>query len=172
MASRLLFVPVRRTASAPLPDGEVVAEEAQLRRRSRRHQDDVGVAVAVEVEDGEGAAVLVEVESALSRDLVEAAVAVVAQQDVALVAGLRPVPHQQPVGRPPRVVVRRAELARERRSRRHLAPEEAVDVDVLFACGAREHAVHDVEILEAVVVEVERVGGPGPAAEFGARLRA
>ncbi len=86
-------------------------------------------------------------------------------------AGLGPMPHQQPVRRPPRVVVRRAELARERRPRRHLAPEEAVDVDVFVAGRTREHPVDDEQIREAVVVEIERVGRPRPPSELGARLQ-
>ncbi len=85
-ASRLLLVPVSRSASCGVAGGEVVAEEAKLRRRARRHQDQVRVAVAVVVEQREGAAVLVEVEPHRAGDLVEAAAAVVAQKHVPLVA--------------------------------------------------------------------------------------
>ena len=68
------------------------------------------VAVAVEIEHGEGPAILIEIEAGGTRHLVEAAMAVVAQQHVALVAGLRSVAHQQPVRRAPAIVVRRAGL--------------------------------------------------------------
>src|SRR5438094_322883 len=71
--------------------GEVVAEETELGRRPGGQQDDVGVAVQVVVEDRERASVLVEVQTRAARDLVEAAPAVVAQEHVALVLGLRAV---------------------------------------------------------------------------------
>ncbi len=85
-ASRLLFVPVQAKRERGVAGDEVVAEEAKLRRRARRHQDHVRVAVAVVVEQREGSAVLVQVEPDGARDLVEAATAVVAQKHVPLVA--------------------------------------------------------------------------------------
>ena len=88
MASRLLFVPVSRSASAAWPAREAVAEEPQLRRGARGEQHDVGPAVAVVVEHRERPAVLVEVEAGGARDVLEAASAVVAQQHVALVLRL------------------------------------------------------------------------------------
>ena len=39
---------------------EVVAEEPELRRRSRRHQDDVRIAIRIVVEHAEGAPVLID----------------------------------------------------------------------------------------------------------------
>ena len=69
---------------------EVVAKDAQLRRRARGHHHEVRVAVALEVEDRKGAAVLVEVEARAARDVHEPAVTVVAQENVPLVLGLGP----------------------------------------------------------------------------------
>ena len=107
-----------------VPGGEVVAEQPQLRRRARRHQHHVRVAVAVDVEDGERAAVLVDIEAGGSRDLVEAAAPVVPQQDVALVAGLRSMPHQQPGSSPA--------------TRRHGVPTWRVSGDRAVTCRQKK----------------------------------
>ena len=149
--------------------GEVVAEKTKLRRRARRHQDHVRVAVAVVVEDREGSTVLVQVESHGAGDLVEAAAAVVPQQHLPFVARLRPVSHEEPVGRAPRVVVWRAGLADQRRLRAVTCRQKKLSTSTYCSSlVAREHAVHDVDVLPAVVVEVEGIGGPGPAAELRA----
>src|SRR4029077_7872644 len=58
---------------------EIIPEDPHLRRLSRRHDHEIRIAIAIDVEDREGAPVLVEIESERPRDLVEAAVAVVAQ---------------------------------------------------------------------------------------------
>jgi hypothetical protein len=148
---------------------EVIAEQAQLRHRARGHHRQIGIAVLVVVEDREGATILVEVEANRCRDVVEAALAVVAQEHVPLVAGDRAM-DQELVDGAPGVVVGSARDTREGRPRHHLAPEEAVQV--LRVRFARQHAVHDVEVLRSVAVEVERVGGPGPAAHLGPGLQA
>ena len=153
-------------AEPRLRGADLVAEDAQLRRLPRRHDREILIAVAIDVEDRERAPVLIEVEAGGAGDLVEAALAVVAQQHVALAAGDRLV-DQQLVDRPPRLVVRRALHRRERRLRHHLPPEEPVQIGI----GAREHPVGDVEIVPAVAVEVERVGRPRPAADVGAGLQ-
>ena len=127
MASRLLAVPVRRMARAARAAIEVVAEHAQLRRLPRGHHDEVRIAVAIDVEHRERSPVLIEVEADGARHVVEAALSVVAQQHVALAAGDRSA-DEHLVDRPPRVVVRRALDARERRARDDLPPEEAVEV--------------------------------------------
>ena len=150
-----------------IPTREVVAEDTELGGGAGRHEHEVGIPVAVVVEHRERAAVLVQVEAGGAGDLLEAAPAIVAQQHVALVLGLRPVANEQPVRGPPAVVVEGARLAHEGRVGHDLPPEEAVHVDRLFAGVPREHPVHDVEVFPAVVVEVDRVGGPRPAPELG-----
>ena len=154
--------PQRERAAAR---AEVVAEDAKLRRLPCRHDGEIGIAVAVGVQHGERLAVLLEVEADRAGHVVEASPAVVAQQDVALPAGNRVV-DQPLVDRPPGFVVRRPLDRGQRRLGDDLAPEEALDV----GRRPRQHAVGDVEIVEAVAVEVERVGGPRPAAHVGARL--
>ena len=85
------------------------------------------IAVAIDVEHGERAAVLIEVEPDGARDVVEPALAVVAQEDVALVAGDRVV-NQQLVDRAPGIVIGRAFDARQRRARDDLPPEESFEI--------------------------------------------
>ena len=153
-------------AEPGLRGADLVAKQAQLGRLPRRHDRQILVAVAIDVEDRERAPVLIEIEAGGAGDLVEAALAVVAQQHVALAAGDRLV-DQQLVDRAPRLVVGRALHWRERRLRHHLAPEEAVEIGI----GARQHPIGNVEIVPAVAVEVERVGGPRPAPDVGAGLQ-
>ena len=143
---------------------EIVPEHAKLRCLSGRHHDEVLVAVAVDVERREGSSVLIEIESERARDLVEASVSVVAQEHVPLMAGDRSV-NQQLIHRAPGIVIRRAGRARERRTGDHLPPEESLEV---FA-GSRQHPVDDVEILPTVVIEIERIRAPRPAAQLGMR---
>ena len=126
----------RRMASDAARRREIVPEHAQLRRLPRRHHHEIRIAVTIDIEHGERSAVLIEVEPHRARDLVEAAVAVVAQEHVALVAGDRPV-NQQLVDRPPRIVVRRARDARERRARHDLPPEEAFEIVAAAASVSR-----------------------------------
>ena len=180
IASRLLAVPDQPDRERRAPRREVVPEHAQLRRLPRRHHREIRVAVTIEIEDGERSAVLIEVEPDRSRDVVEPAAAVVAEEHVALAAGDRS-RDQQLVDRAPRIVVRRALDAGERRARHDLPPEEALEIvspatalraqrGALGEALARQHAVDDVEVLPSVAVEVERVGRPRPAAHLGARL--
>ncbi len=152
-----------------VPARVVVAEETELGRGAGRENDEVGVAVAVVVEDGEGPAILVEVEPRRRGDVVEVALTVVAEEHVPLVLGLGPVAHEKAVGGAPAVVVGRARLSGQRRLRDDLAPEEAVHVNGRLIPVAREHAVGDVEVVPAVAVEVEGVGGPRPAAHLRSR---
>ncbi len=155
-ASRLLFVPVRRSDEGRVARGEVVAEEAQLRRGAGRQQHHVGSAVAVVVEHREGAAVLVDVEAGGARDVVEPAVAVVAQEHVALVLGLRPVAHQEPVGRAPAVVVAASRASASSGDWATTWRQKKLSTSTDGSSSlAGEHAVRDVEVLPAVVVEVE-----------------
>ena len=63
---------------------EVVAEHAELRGLPRRHHREIRIAVAVDVEHGKRPAILIEIETDRSRDVVEAALTVVAQKHVAL----------------------------------------------------------------------------------------
>ena len=76
---------------------------------------------------------------------------------------------EEPVHRAPGVLVGRARHAGERRAGRHLPPEEAVEVVGVFP---GEHAVHHVEVLEAVPIEVERVRRPRPPPHLRARAQA
>ena len=125
-----------------------------------------GIAVAVEVEHRERSAILIEIQADAARHFVEAAMAVVVQQHVALVLRLRAIAHQQPVRRAPPIVVLRPRLARQRRCGDDVTPEQAVHIDGRLVIVSREHAVDDQEIREAVVIDIERIGGPGPAAEL------
>ncbi len=140
---------------------EVVSEEAQLGRGAGGQQHEVRVAVPVEVQDGEGPPVLVEVEPDRTRDVVESSLAVVAQEHVPVVAGDRVLDHE-PVQGPPGVVVGSAGGLGQRRPRHDAAPEHPVQV--LLAGLAGHHAVHGVEVLPPVAVEVQGAGRPGPAA--------
>ena len=106
---------------------EVVAEDAKLWRLTGGHHDEIGIAIAIDVEDRERSAVLIEIEPERARDLVEPAVSIVAQEDVALAAGDRAV-NQQLVDRAPRVVVGRAWHACERRMGDDLSPEEPFEI--------------------------------------------
>ena len=127
IASRLLFVPTQADGERCRRRLEVVSEDPKLRRLPSGHHDEVRIAVAVDVEHRERSAVLIEVEAERARDLVEAAVSVVAQEHVALLAGDRAV-NQQLVDRAPGIVVGRAWHARERRAGDDLSPEESFEV--------------------------------------------
>ena len=80
---------------------------------------------------------------------------------------------QQPVGRAPAVVEGRAACARVSGERAVTWRQKKLSRSTSVAPAvAREHAVHDVEVLPAVAVEVERVRRPGPAAHLRARGQA
>ena len=92
---------------------EIVSEDPKLRRLPIGHHDEVRIAIAVDVEDRKRPAVLIEVEADRPGDLVVAAMAIVAQEHVALPAGDRAV-NQQLIDRAPRIVVGCARHSRER----------------------------------------------------------
>ena len=109
---------------------------------------------------------------ARARDLVEAAAAVVAQQHVALVLACAPsLTSSRLVARHPSSYgvpgLRTSGDCATTWRQKKLSTSTACSSSV-----AREHAVHDVEVLPAVAVEVEGVRRPGPAAELGPRGRA
>ncbi len=78
-----------------------------MRSLPRRHDQQVFVAVAVDVEHGERPTVLIEVEPDGARHIVEASLTVVAQEHVPLTAGDRAV-DQELIDRAPGVIIRSA----------------------------------------------------------------
>jgi hypothetical protein len=95
-----------------------------LWRLTRRHHDEIGIAVAIDVEDGKRSAVLIEVESERPGNLFEASVPLLRKEDVPLMAGDRAM-NQQLIDRPPGFVIRcRAGARVSGEWREHLTPEE------------------------------------------------
>ena len=113
------------------------------------------------------AAVVGKVHSNRAGDFRKRAIAVVGVENVSLRAGPGRIRADQFVDRVPSLLVPGRRVRVLRRISHHLPPEEARKV---ARVGPGNIAIGDVQVREAIVIEIPCVGRPGPAAHLGSRL--
>ncbi len=119
----------------------------------------------IEIGEGEGPPVRHEIQTDHGRNVGKRSVPIVGIENISLVAAPGTIGTDEFVDGIPTllVFVRSAGLVGGRSY--NLPPEETVEI---LTRWARDHAVRDIEIGEAVVIEIERVARPRPAAHSDA----
>src|ERR1700728_4779449 len=130
-------------------------------------QDDFESPVAVEVRESKGPAVVAKIQSYHSGNIGEGSISIVREKNISLVAVPGRVGPDEFVHSAPAAFVGRRRGRILRRFCNDLTPEEAGDVSSI---NAGDIAVCNVQIREAVVIEVPRIRGPGPATHIDSRF--
>ena len=136
-----------------------VLQEAQLRAAAILEEDFL-TAIMIEIGQGKRPSIFQEVQPDHRRNIGERTIAVVRVENISLVTAPRAIGSDQLINRAPSLLVVVRGGGRIRGIGNHLAPEKAVEI---LARGAGHHAVGDVEIGKAVMIEIPGVARPRPA---------
>src|SRR5258708_28468681 len=123
----------------------------------------------IEICERKRAPIFQEVQPDHARDIGKRSVAIVYVENIPLVTAPTTIGANQLVNRAPSLFVAVRWLSLFRRIGDHLPPEETIQVFiVVFARGAADHAIDDVEIGKAVVIKIPGVARPRPAPDSDA----